>query len=89
MNKKNLSSLLIDNTYVLVDRIFVSACNCSIDGSRNQKCNPETGKCTCKPYTTGDKCNACKKQYVNFPNCQVRFYYLNHESVQNGHWYPC
>ncbi|KAK7153113.1 hypothetical protein R3I93_011118 [Phoxinus phoxinus] len=35
------------------------ACGCDPVGGFNGTCHPQTGQCLCKPYVTGDKCDAC------------------------------
>nr|XP_009291422.1 usherin [Danio rerio] len=34
-------------------------CGCDPVGGFNGTCHPQTGQCLCKPFVTGDKCDAC------------------------------
>jgi hypothetical protein len=36
-------------------------CNCNLQGSKNNKCRPDSGKCECKDGYLGIRCDA------NFP----------------------
>ena len=55
--------------------LFIKACNCHILGSLNDICN-EKGKCTCKPFFTGEKCQKCLDNYAgkNCDRCADTFY---------------
>ena len=48
--------------------ILKSACECNADGSEDNQCHMEHGKCTCKPNITGDKCDESVPGYFDFPN---------------------
>ena len=48
--------------------ILKSACECNADGSEDNQCHMEHGKCTCKPNITGDKCDESVPGYYNFPD---------------------
>ena len=44
-------------------------CNCDSEGSDGLDCNYH-GICTCLPHITGDKCDQCKENMINFPLCE-------------------
>ena len=56
MKKKNHKNSFLD-------------CNCNADGSLDDTCDAETGKCHCKCNVEGDKCDTCTAGYHTFPDC--------------------
>ena len=48
-------------------------CNCQKEGSKSLKCDKRDGKCQCKAYIVGDKCDKCADGFYDFPNCQCMF----------------
>lgn len=40
-----------------------SKCSCSPDGSLSDICDPETGRCPCRPHFHGLTCDVCSKGY--------------------------
>ena len=46
---------------------YFSDCECNMDGSVDNSCDISTGKCTCKPNVTGDKCDESTDGYFGFP----------------------
>lgn len=63
-------------TIALISRIVVSSvvnfqpCNCSLEGSSNHQCDPQTGQCHCMPGYQGLKCDTCALgHYDNLIRC--------------------
>ena len=52
--------------------IFFAACECNEKGSKTKICNND-GKCSCKDYIFGDKCDACKAGFFGFPDCKGNY----------------
>ena len=46
---------------------YFSDCECNMDGSVDNSCDINTGKCTCKPNVSGDKCDESTEGYFGFP----------------------
>ena len=49
---------------------FVLACTCDLDGSIDNHCGIEDGKCTCKNNVAGHNCHKCDQDYYVFPECK-------------------
>ena len=45
-------------------------CKCNEQGSINETCDDDTGKCTCKDHVYGDYCDTCDAKYFGFPDCK-------------------
>lgn len=50
--------------------MFVSACQCSAEGSHYSSCDQVTGQCVCLPNVVGLRCDSCAHGSYGFPNCQ-------------------
>ena len=37
--------------------LFCTECNCNLQGSKNNKCRPDSGKCECKDGYSGIHCD--------------------------------
>lgn len=50
-----------------------NSCSCDPWGSTEGRCNENTGQCSCKPSTTGLRCNQCKDGYhsLSSTGCQL------------------
>ena len=49
-------------------KIFFSGCECNLDGSVDNVCALEDGKCTCKDNIDGHNCDKSAECWWNFPN---------------------
>ncbi|XP_077580678.1 laminin subunit alpha-3-like [Stigmatopora nigra] len=45
-------------------------CNCDQSGSTGSVCNPDGGKCPCRPHVIGRRCTKCATGYYGFPYCR-------------------
>lgn len=61
--------------------IGFAACECDLQGSYDEFCNPSNGQCPCRQNTYGRQCNQCQPGFFNFPNCR--------KCVCNGHADTC
>ena len=57
------------NRLLLKVSIF-TACRCDEQGSVNNICNKEDGKCDCNPHVKGDLCDECAAYHYDFPSCK-------------------
>ena len=56
------------NESKLQKHVYISACECNMDGSLNTVCNHETGQCDCKPGVGTRVCSECMEDYYGFFN---------------------
>lgn len=59
------------------------ACNCDVAGSLSANCHQTSGKCSCKQYVEGNKCDRCVAgfsylQASNALGCSARKDYCLH-----------
>ena len=47
---------------------YFSGCECNLDGSVDNVCALEDGKCTCKDNIAGHNCDKSAECWWNFPN---------------------
>ena len=82
-----------NTTFLIYDKkigfkpYFVLECTCSTDGSVNDICNVETGKCTCNSASiTNFDCTACVDNYYGFPACggSIKFYYFLIQQIHSN-----
>lgn len=52
--------------FVIFQQSFhsVTACACDINGAIGSSCDTITGKCQCKRFVEGDKCDKCFVSFV-------------------------
>lgn len=63
-------NLVVGDTSFFNSSLFPSACDCDLDGSNAQQCEPVTGQCPCKPRAFGRQCSECQAGHWGFPNCR-------------------
>ena len=51
----------------LIPFFLSTECNCNLQGSENNKCRPDSGKCECKDGYSGIRCD------VDFPIREILF----------------
>lgn len=78
------SSIISPNAWVNINRekqvlevIVLSlflACDCNPTGSLSDKCNQETGNCSCKNNYRGRTCDICEHGYYDYPSCLCKFF---------------
>lgn len=54
--------------------ILSSACECNPEGSSSEKCDAESGQCSCKNNYGGRTCDECQDGYSNYPECRCMYY---------------
>ena len=52
----------------LQNHIYISACECNMDGSLHTVCNHETGQCDCKSGVGTRVCSECLAGYYGYFN---------------------
>ena len=62
-------------------KYFLSECECDVEGSNNQICDKDTGKCSCKAGFNGQKCGECDEKFFGYPDCKGKC--LVHSSKLN------
>ena len=45
------------------------ACTCDSEGSVDNDCHKQTGKCECEENVGGDDCSTCVPHHYAFPQC--------------------
>lgn len=55
---------------ILSLNLSVSACDCSVEGSRSSSCDPVSGQCVCLSNIEGQRCDGCSPGSYGFPLCQ-------------------
>ena len=77
----NFQSWLCTAIQLWTPIIFVllkTDCGCDPKGSSSMQCQ-DNGKCSCKDRVEGDKCDSCKPDHTDFPNCHAM-------NGKNMHW---
>uniref|UniRef100_A0A8C5MWE3 Laminin subunit alpha 3 n=1 Tax=Leptobrachium leishanense TaxID=445787 RepID=A0A8C5MWE3_9ANUR len=46
------------------------ACQCSLQGSYQSRCDPVTGQCDCRPGVVGQRCERCSSESDDYPLCE-------------------
>ena len=59
-------------------------CQCNEQGSASDKCEDESGKCSCRPHVVGHKCDKCEPGYFGFPDCQRMYCSIRHSIVSEN-----
>ena len=63
---------------------YILECQCNAQGSASDKCEDESGKCTCRPHVVGHKCDKCEPGYFGFPDCQRMYCSIRHSIVSEN-----
>ena len=64
--------------------IYILECQCNEQGSASDKCEDESGKCSCRPHVVGHKCDKCEPGYFGFPDCQRMYCSIRHSIVSEN-----
>ena len=54
-----------------MNKIFAE-CQCNVEGSTSISCDESSGKCDCKDFVVGDKCNQCDDKHFDSKLTQTR-----------------
>ena len=61
------TSTIIQKVVIITYQFLFTECNCNLQGSKNNKCRPDSGKCECKDGYSGIRCD------VDFPIREILF----------------
>ncbi|KAH3697084.1 hypothetical protein DPMN_084569, partial [Dreissena polymorpha] len=61
----------VDTYWGYHPRLGCKACNCDVNGSVDQDCDPLNGQCLCRADYAGVRCNSCLFGFYNFPDCTL------------------